>query len=76
MLLLVLAQALAAAPTPIAPLPLAPPPAAQQGVVSYGPDFFTASRPANADEMVARLPGFAIDTGSGVRGYEGAAGWR
>ena len=74
MLLLVLAQALTAAPAPVATLPVAAPAAAQQGVVSYGPDFFAASRPANADEMVARLPGFAIDTGSGVRGYDGAAG--
>jgi outer membrane receptor protein involved in Fe transport len=47
---------------------------AQQGVTSYGPEFFTAMRPANALEMVQRLPGFTLDTGSSVRGYEGAAG--
>ena len=69
MVLLVLAQALAAAPAAVAQ-----PAAAQQGVVSYGPDFFAAIRPANADEAITRLPGFAIDTGSGVRGYDGAAG--
>src|SRR5438270_121548 len=65
MLLSVLAQAVIAA---------APAPAAQQGVTSYGPEFFAATRPANANEMVERLPGFTLDTGSGVRGYEGAAG--
>ena len=47
---------------------------AQQGVASYGPEYFTAMRPANALEMVQRLPGFTLDTGSAVRGYEGAAG--
>ncbi len=67
MLLFVLAQAAVAA------APASAPAAAQQGVVSYGPDFF-AARPANAGEMVARLPGFALDTGSDVRGYDGAAG--
>jgi hypothetical protein len=53
------------------PAPPAPP---REGVTSYGPEFFAAYRPANAQEMVNRLPGFTLDTGSGVRGYEGAAG--
>jgi TonB-dependent receptor-like protein len=43
-------------------------------VTTYGPDFFAAYRPANAAEMVGRLPGFTLDTGDSVRGYEGAAG--
>lgn len=67
MLIYVLAQAAAVAPA-------AAPPAVQQGVVSYGPQFFAAQQPANASEMVARLPGFSLDTGDSVRGFEGAAG--
>ena len=71
MLLYVLAQAAAAAtPAVVAPAP----PAAQQGVTSYGPEFFADLRPNTALDMVQRLPGFSLDTGSGVRGYEGAAG--
>jgi len=62
MLLFLLAQSAAA---------VAPP---SEGVTTYAADFFAAYRPANAVEMVARLPGFTLDTGSGVRGYEGAAG--
>jgi outer membrane receptor protein involved in Fe transport len=45
-----------------------------EGVISYPPDFFAAQRPANAKEMLARLPGFTLDDGSSVRGFEGAAG--
>ena len=48
--------------------------AATQGVISYPPAFFAASRPSNASEMIEKLPGFAFDGGNGVRGYEGAAG--
>ena len=78
MFLFALAQAaVAAAPaavtTPIATPPVAPT-AAQEGVTTYGPDFFAAMRPANALEMVQRLPGFSLDVGDSVRGYEGAAG--
>jgi outer membrane receptor for ferrienterochelin and colicin len=62
MLLFVLAQAAVVVASPV------------EGVTTYKPDFFAAYRPANAAEMVARLPGFTLDTGSGVRGYEGAAG--
>jgi outer membrane receptor protein involved in Fe transport len=64
---LVQAAAVAAAPAPVAET-------APQAVTSYGPEFFAAMRPANALEMVQRLPGFTLDTGSSVRGYEGAAG--
>jgi hypothetical protein len=78
MLLIILAQAAAAA-APAAPAAPSPSsavaaPAATEGVTRYNPDFFAAYRPANAQEMVNRLPGFTLDTGSGVRGYEGAAG--
>jgi len=58
--LLVLAQAAPAAPV--------------EGVISYPPAFFAAQRPANASEMLARIPGFTLDSGSSVRGFEGAAG--
>jgi outer membrane receptor protein involved in Fe transport len=44
------------------------------GVIAYGPEFFVDARPANAMEMVQRLPGFAFDGGDEVRGFEGAAG--
>ena len=86
-MLLILAQAAAPQWPPPAPAPLpsgavAPPAAAGQaepaapteGVTRYTPDFFAAYRPANALEMVQRLPGFTLDTGAGVRGYDGAAG--
>lgn len=80
MLFFVLAQAAVAASAP-APA-LAPPPAsisapseaAQPAVVSYPPEFFDDVHPNTALDMINRLPGFALDTGSGVRGYEGAAG--
>src|SRR4051812_9582116 len=61
----------AATPTPAAPTPALP---ATEGVTTYGPDFFASYRPSNAAEMVARLPGFTLDTGSSARGYEGSAG--
>jgi outer membrane receptor protein involved in Fe transport len=68
MLLFVLAQAVAAAVAPAQ----APPEAT--GVASYPPAFFAAQNPNSANDMVARLPGFTLDTGDNVRGYEGAAG--
>ena len=52
----------------------ASPAAASQGVISYPPAFFAQAQPANAQEMIARLPGFTFDDGADVRGYEGAAG--
>ena len=67
-ILFVLAQAAAVAAPPPASAP------AEQGVTSYPPAFFAAQQPANAWEMVDRLPGFRLDTGSSVRGYEDAAG--
>jgi outer membrane receptor protein involved in Fe transport len=82
MFLFVLAQAAAAVVAPAAGLqapapavPLASTPAGgQAAVVSYAPEFFTKISPNTALDMVNALPGFALDTGSGVRGYEGAAG--
>jgi outer membrane receptor protein involved in Fe transport len=62
-----LAQAAAAAaPQPAASLP--------QGVISYPALFFEGQQVANASEMLARVPGFTLDTGEEVRGFEGAAG--
>ncbi len=49
-------------------------PAGAAGVISYPPAFFTASQPSTALDMVSRLPGFTVDTGDSVRGFEGAAG--
>jgi hypothetical protein len=69
MLLWALAQAAAVA---VAPAPSAAP--AQEGVTSYPAAFFDSAHPNTANDMIARLPGFTLDTGSSVRGYEGAAG--
>ncbi|HEY9217486.1 MAG TPA: TonB-dependent receptor [Phenylobacterium sp.] len=49
-------------------------PAAQQGAISYGPEFFATYSPSNAFEMLLRVPGFAFNGGAEVRGFEGAAG--
>jgi outer membrane receptor protein involved in Fe transport len=65
MLLLLMAQAAA---VPVAPA------ATEQGVISYPPAFFAAQQPSNALDMLNRIPGFNLDTGDSVRGYEGAAG--
>lgn len=64
----VLAQAAVAA----APAPASAP--AQQGIISYPPAFFADFQPANAGEMIDRVPGFTLDSGDSVRGYEGSAG--
>jgi outer membrane receptor protein involved in Fe transport len=63
----------APAPPPVA-LAVAPQATSQAGVTSYPPEFFNDVHPNTALDMIGRLPGFAIDTGNGVRGYEGAAG--
>jgi outer membrane receptor protein involved in Fe transport len=64
---LLLAQAVAAAQPEAAAAP-------QQGVISYPPSFFADQRPNSALDMLSRIPGFSFDSGSGVRGFEGAAG--
>jgi outer membrane receptor protein involved in Fe transport len=68
--------ALAAASPQAAPLPTAPAPTAQatQGITSYPASFFAASGANTAADMVSRLPGFQLDSGDSVRGFEGAAG--
>ncbi|WP_395672859.1 TonB-dependent receptor plug domain-containing protein [Phenylobacterium sp.] len=57
-----LAQAAAAATAP------------EQGVISYPPAFFADQHPANAWEMLQRLPGFTLDAGDQIRGFEGGGG--
>jgi hypothetical protein len=47
---------------------------AQEGVISFTPADFEASRPNTALDMVNRLPGFKLDVGDQVRGFAGAAG--
>ena len=66
-MLFVLAQAAALASTAAGP-------PAQQAVTSYVPAFFAAQSPGNALDMIGRIPGFSLDRGSDVRGFEGAAG--
>lgn len=49
--------------------------AAQQGVLVFEPVFFADSRPDTALDMIARLPGFAFNSGdSDTRGLAGASG--
>ncbi|MFN9711980.1 MAG: TonB-dependent receptor plug domain-containing protein, partial [Alphaproteobacteria bacterium] len=62
------AAALASAPS----TPLAADSA--RGVIAYPPSFFAESQPANAYDMVLRVPGFAFDKGAAVRGLAGAGG--
>ena len=49
-------------------------PAQATGVTPYVAAFFAAAQPNSAMDMIARIPGFSFDGGSGVRGYGGAAG--
>ncbi|HYD28174.1 TonB-dependent receptor plug domain-containing protein [Brevundimonas sp.] len=66
----------AQAPVPTGPARSAPEvDAAQRGVLVFEPAFFADSRPDTALDMIARLPGFGLDTGdTGARGFAGAAG--
>jgi hypothetical protein len=62
-------------PTPLAgELRSQPTEQAATGVIRYDPSFFADLRPNTAGDMVARLPGFSLDTGAQVRGFAGAAG--
>ena len=48
---------------------------APQGVLVFEPAFFADSRPDTALDLIARLPGFAFESGdSGTRGLAGTAG--
>jgi len=47
----------------------------QQGVLVFEPAFFADGSPNTALDMIARLPGFGLDTGdTDTRGFAGAAG--
>jgi hypothetical protein len=46
----------------------------EQGISVYPPSFFADARPATAYDMVGRLPGFSLDTGTSARGFAGTAG--
>jgi len=48
--------------------------AESQGISAYPASFFADARPATAYDMVARLPGFSLDTGTSARGFAGTAG--
>jgi len=54
------------------PAPAQPEP----GISVFPPSFFADARPATAYDMVGRLPGFSLNTGTGttVRGFAGTAG--
>jgi len=54
--------------------PVANPAPVEQSRIAYPPSYFAGYRPANALEMIDRVPGFIFDSGSDVRGYEGAVG--
>lgn len=68
--------AAAEAPVPTGPASQAPAvDAVQQGVLVFEPAFFAGSAPNTALDMIARLPGFQLNTGdTGTRGFAGAAG--
>jgi hypothetical protein len=46
----------------------------ENGVLVYPPAYFADARPANALDMVNRIPGFSINQDSSVRGFSGAVG--
>src|ERR1700744_2170395 len=48
--------------------------APEQGISVYPAAFFSDSRPATANDMISRLPGFTLDTGTSARGFAGTAG--
>ena len=45
-----------------------------EGVLIYPPAFFADARPANALDMVQRIPGFSVNQNNSVRGFSGAVG--
>lgn len=47
---------------------------AETGTLVFQPAFFAESRPNTANDMIARVPGFAISQNTSVRGFSGAVG--
>jgi outer membrane receptor protein involved in Fe transport len=75
----VLAAAAALAPAILPARAAAPAPVASRAsgdqISVYPASFFADSRPATASDMVARLPGFTLNTGqTTVRGFAGSGG--
>jgi hypothetical protein len=54
--------------------PIATAAAPADGRVVYAPEFFAQYAPQTALDMVRRVPGFSIDSGSDRRGFSGTAG--
>ena len=50
------------------------PAADASGTLVFPPAFFAEARPNTANDMVARVPGFAISQNTSVRGFSGAVG--
>lgn len=46
----------------------------ERGVLIFKPEYFANFQPVTALDIVGRVPGFALDEGSSVRGFGGAAG--
>ena len=44
------------------------------GVTTYAASFFQEANPANARDMINRLPGFSFNGGNSTRGFSGSAG--
>jgi len=64
-------------PPPVSAAPTAPATtgrAATEGAVAYAPDFFAQYAPQTALDMVRRVPGFSVDSGSDRRGFSGTGG--
>jgi hypothetical protein len=63
-----------AAPAAFAAEPSPPAADASPSVIGYPAAFFAPMSPNTAYDMVRRIPGFAFDDGSSLRGFAGAAG--
>lgn len=59
---------------PLPQLPARPNGLVDQAIIAYPASFFAESKAANALEMLQRLPGFSLDTGDSIRGFEGGGG--
>lgn len=61
-------------PADTQPMPAVSPEAPTDGRVVYDTAFFAAFAPQTALDMVRRVPGFSVDSGSDRRGFSGTAG--
>src|SRR6185437_16853817 len=48
--------------------------AESDAISTYPAAFFADARPATANDMIGRVPGFNLDNGSGTRGFAGSGG--